>query len=67
MKLRPGRLPLLAALICFAVFFANVVAGAFRLGAFFGDVSEMLTLFAASILFVVGVLEKEAAARSGER
>ena len=66
MKLRPGSLPLAAALVCFAVFVANVVAGAFRLGAFFGDVSEMLALFGASIFFVIGVVEREKAVRSRE-
>lgn len=53
---------LAAALICFGVFFANVSAGAAGAGVFLGDVAEMLTLFAAVILFVVGVLLRETGA-----
>lgn len=57
---RHGRPALLAALILFAVFFANVVVGAAGGGAPLNDVAEMLTLFAATILFVAGVLKREA-------
>ena len=51
---------LYASLIVFAVFFANVALGAFADAAVLGDVGEMLVLFAAAILFVVGILKKEA-------
>jgi hypothetical protein len=51
---------LFASLIVFAVFFLNVALGAFADAAFLGDVGEMLVLFAAAILFVVAILQKEA-------
>lgn len=51
---------LAASVIVFAVYFANVALGAFAGRAFLGDVGEMLVLFAASILFVVAILKKEA-------
>ena len=60
--LGPGRLALIGALLCFLVFFGNVALGAAGAGVFLGDVAEMLTLFAAAILFVIGVLAYEAAA-----
>ena len=60
----PGTPALTAALICFAIFFGNVSAGAAGAGVFLGDVAELLTLLAASVLFVVGVLGRETAARS---
>lgn len=52
---------LTASIIVFAVYFINVALGAFAGSAYLGDVSEMLVLFAASILFVVAILQKEAA------
>ncbi len=55
-----GRPALLGALFCFAVFFANVTSGALDAGVFLGDLAEMLLLLAASLLFVVGVLIREA-------
>lgn len=55
---------LIASIVVFAVYFANVVMGAFANSAFLGDVSEMLVLFAASILFVVAILKREAARNS---
>ena len=61
--IREGRIALAGALICFVVFFANVAAGAAGYGVFFGDVAEMLALFAAVLLFVAGVLMLEAAQR----
>lgn len=61
MKNGAGRLPLSGALILFVIFLINVIAGAFGANRFFGDVFEMLTLFASVILFVVGVLDREAA------
>jgi len=48
-------------LIVFLVYFANVASGAFWDVTYFGDVGEMLVLFAATILFVVAILQKEAA------
>lgn len=51
---------LTASLIVFVIYFANVALGAFAASAFLGDVGEMLVLFAASILFVVAILQKEA-------
>ena len=63
--IRNGRIALVAALICFLVFFASVAAGAAGLGAVFDDVPEMLTLFLAVFLFVAGVLMLEAAEYRG--
>jgi hypothetical protein len=51
---------LYAAIVVFIVYFANVALGAFAGSAFLGDVGEMLVLFAASILFVVAILKREA-------
>ena len=59
--IRHGRIVLFGALICFLIFFGNVAAAAAGLGAILGDVAEMLTLFAASLLFVSGVLMLELA------
>jgi len=53
---------LIGSLICFGIFFTNVSYGAAKKGVFLGDVFEMLMLFAASVLFVIGVLGKEARA-----
>ncbi len=50
-----------ASLIVFLIYFANVASGAFLDQVYFGDVGEMLVLFAATILFVVAILQKEAA------
>ena len=58
--IRNGTLPLLAALICFIVFFTNVAMGAAKMGVFMGDVREMLMLLATAILFVIGILRREA-------
>ena len=52
---------LIGALVLFLGFFTNVALGAAGLGAPLGDVAEMLTLFVASLLFVAGVLKREAA------
>ena len=46
--------------LVFAVFCANVVAGALFSSPFMGDVAEMLTLLASSVLFVVAILSREA-------
>jgi hypothetical protein len=57
--LRSGTAALGLALIIFVIFFSNVAMGAARQPVFLGDVAEMLTLFAASVSFVVGVLQRE--------
>ena len=44
----------------FAIFVANVLMGALARAPFLGDVGEMLTLFAASVAFVVAILMREA-------
>ncbi len=46
----------------FAVFVANVVVGAAGGSVFLSDVSEMLTLFLACVLFVIAVLGRERSA-----
>ncbi|MEN8893368.1 hypothetical protein [Planktotalea arctica] len=51
---------LAASIIVFVLYFTNVALGAFAQAAVLGDVGEMLVLFAASILFVVAILQKEA-------
>ncbi len=51
---------LLAAAALFAVFALNVGMGSFGSGPFVGDVGEMLLLFAATIVFVVAILKREA-------
>ncbi len=51
---------LLASLIVFLLFAANVAIGASTGAAFLGDVGEMLVLFASAILFVVAILKREA-------
>jgi len=47
-------------LIVFLLYFANVSAGAFWDAAVLGDVGEMLMLFAAAVIFVIAILQKEA-------
>ena len=51
---------LFASLCVFIVYFANVALGAYTRSPILGDVGEMLVLFAASILFVIAILKKEA-------
>jgi hypothetical protein len=51
---------LIISAVIFAVYFANVLLGAFTSTAFLGDVGEMLVLFAATIFFVVAILKREA-------
>ncbi|MGG7645810.1 hypothetical protein ACQ5SP_13455 [Rhodovulum sp. YNF3179] len=53
---------LLIAAILFAIFFGNVVMGAFLGTPFLTDLGEMLMLLAASVAFVVAILKKERAA-----
>ena len=52
---------LFASLIVFVIFFTNVAVGAFWGQPFFGDVTEMLVLFCATILFVIAILQRERA------
>lgn len=54
---------MLMAAALFLAYFANVVAGAFDIGVFLGDLAEMLVLFAASILFTIAILQREARAQ----
>lgn len=56
-------MPMYGALALFLVFTANVAAGALTRKPFFGDLTEMLILFATAILFVIAILQKEAAAK----
>lgn len=51
---------LLIAAAFFAVFLANVVIGSMGLPVFLTDVQEMLVLWAATIAFVVAILQREA-------
>ncbi|MDA7425519.1 hypothetical protein [Thalassococcus lentus] len=51
---------LYASVAVFVVYFSNVTMGAFWDTAFLGDVGESLVLFAATLLFVVAILKKEA-------
>ncbi|MEM8958946.1 MAG: hypothetical protein AAGC86_14175 [Pseudomonadota bacterium] len=57
---------LVIAIVLFAIYFSNVALGAFGGTVFLGDVGEMLTLFAASIAFVVAILRREDAARRND-
>ena len=57
-------LSLAASLILFSIFFVNVALGAASSTPFLGDVGEMLVLFAASAMFVVAILKKEADRRN---
>ncbi|MEM7696196.1 MAG: hypothetical protein AAF318_17235 [Pseudomonadota bacterium] len=54
----------------FVLFFGNVLMGALRRGEFLSDIVQVVMLFAACVLFVIGVLIREAevnAERSGEQ
>ena len=51
---------LIASVIVFVLYFANVSLGAFTGNAVLGDVGEMLMLLVATILFVVAIVKKEA-------
>jgi hypothetical protein len=55
-----GTPALVASLICFLIFFGNVAVGAAGIGAYLGDIAEMLMLVAASVFFVIGILAREA-------
>jgi hypothetical protein len=59
-----GRIPLRMAALAFLIFITNVVLAAFGNGAILGDVAEMLTLLIAVMLFVAGILNAEASAKT---
>ncbi|MFK7867018.1 MAG: hypothetical protein AB8B77_06240 [Alphaproteobacteria bacterium] len=52
--------------IFFLIFFLNVVMGSLKMPTFLPDIAEMLLLFAACILFVIGVLRIERAHKSSK-
>ena len=56
-------MPLYGAVILFVVFAVNVGLGSAANAAFLSDVGEMLLLGAVTILFVIAILRKEAAAK----
>jgi hypothetical protein len=56
-------MPLIGATILFVIFAVNVGLGSMSNSAFLGDVGEMLVLTGVAILFVVGILKKEADAK----
>ncbi len=60
----PGALAMIGACGIFAIFFANVVTGAMGGPVFLSDIGEMLTLLAASIIFVIALLYRERIASS---
>ena len=51
---------LVAPILVFGVFASNVVIGSVTRAPFLNDVSEMLVLLAAAILFIAAILKKEA-------
>lgn len=59
-----GAVALALAAILFAVYFANVAAGAAGLGVYISNVNEVIILFASVTCFVVGILEREARANA---
>ena len=61
---RNGSVSLAVAAVLFAVFFANVAVGAFAQAPFISEIVEMLTLSAAVLAFVFGILRREASDRS---
>ncbi len=56
-------MPLWGAIILFVVFAVNVGLGSFADASFLNDVGEMLLLLAVAVLFVVAILQKEAASK----
>ncbi len=56
----------LIALLLFAGFVVNVTLGAVGGGPLVGIVAEMVILFGASICFVIGILQREAARKRDE-
>ncbi len=57
-------MPLIGSLILFAIFATNVALGSSGGPTFLNDVGEFLVLFTTAILFVVGILQKEVAAKN---
>jgi hypothetical protein len=57
-----GRWALVASAVLFALFVANLFAGKFGGAPFLGDVAEAVLLFFSVASFVVGILDREAAA-----
>lgn len=51
------------AAVLFSIYFLNVSMGAFGAGTFLGDVQEMLLLAVSALVFVVAILQREAAAK----
>jgi hypothetical protein len=62
-----GRWALLGCLLLLAVFGANIASGKINNELFMSDVGEALTLFAASILFVIGVVRREDAEKKADQ
>lgn len=62
-----GRLALIGCLVLLAVFGANIASGKINNELFMSDVGEALTLFAASILFVIGVVRREDAEKKAQK
>lgn len=58
---------LTAAIVLFGAFTIDVVMGSMGAGNILGDLGEMMVLFAASIAFVVAILQKEAARRAARK
>mgnify|MGYP000362639208 CR=1 FL=1 len=56
-------MPLIGAMLLFAVFVVNVGLGSSSNAAFLNDVDEMLVLSGVAVLFVIAILEKEADAK----
>jgi hypothetical protein len=54
---------LIGAFVLFVVFAVNVGMGSMTGTTFLSDIPEMLVLFATAILFVVGIIKKEADAK----
>ena len=53
-------------LVLFVIFAVNVAIGATTGMTFLGDIGEMSVLFAASAVFVVAILKREADLKNGE-
>lgn len=62
-----GRWALLGSLVLVAVFGANIASGKINNELFMSDVGEALTLFVASILFVIGVVRREDAEKKADQ
>lgn len=54
-----GGYTILASCGLFSLYFANVVMGSMGKQLFLSDIQEMLTLLAACIVFVIGILFRE--------